>query len=220
MGKPSEVKKQRRALKKKAEREKEKRRAIATVASKSPRQILRESGQWPLLECLVSENWQDTTQLTQIVVARQAPDGQVAAGVFLIDLACLGVKDGFARLFPSRREYERQLRSRIEERQAMKKADLNLAAKIIREATHYAAELGFRPHPDSADAMLVLGEANPDACDVPIPLGGPEGKPLYVAGPYDNVQAIMNRLLRKLGPDGFHYVVMLRDKDSVWEAEE
>ncbi len=220
MGRPGEVKKQRRALKKKAEREKAKRLAQATVTSKSPRQILRESGRWPLLECLVSREWQDTMQLTQIVVARQAPDGRVAAGVFLIDLACLGVKDGFASLFSSRREYEQKLRSRVEGRQAMMKADLNLAAKLIREATRYAAELGFRPHPDSADAMLVLGEADPDACDVPIPLGGPGGKPLYIAGPYDNVQAIMHRLLRKLGPDGFHYFVPVTGEEIVWEAEE
>lgn len=54
MGKPGEVKKQRRALKKRVEREQEKRRALVTVASKSPRQVLRESGRWPLLECLVS----------------------------------------------------------------------------------------------------------------------------------------------------------------------
>lgn len=167
-----------------------------------------------------SQSWRDTTQLTQIVVARRAPDGRVAAGVFLVDLACLGVKDGFARLFNSRWEYERELRSRITESQPMEQADLNLAAKIIREAINYAANLGFSPHPDSADAMLVLGKADPDACDVPIPLGGPNGKPLYIAGPYDDVQAIMNRLLRKLGPDGFDYMVPLMDEDIVWEAEE
>lgn len=213
MGKPGEVRKQRRALKKRAEREREKRQSSVTVASRSPRQVLRESGGWPLLECLISKEWQNTARLTQILVARQASDGRVAAGVFLVDLACLGVKNGFARLFGSRREYEQELRSLITGREAMVEADLNLAAKIIREATNYAANLGFRPHPDAADAMLVLGEANPDACDIPVPLGGPEGKPLYIAGPYDNAQAIINRLTRKLGPDGFHYFVALMDED-------
>ena len=87
----------------------------------------------------------------------------------------------------------------------MIKADVNLAAKIIREAIAYAKELGFRPDPDYRDAMPILGDADPDACDTPIPLGK-DGKPLFIAGPYDNVGRIMDKLTRKLGPDGFHFL--------------
>ena len=76
-------------------------------------------------------------------------------------------------------------------------------------AVAYAKELGFRPDPDYRDAMPVLGDADPDACDVQIPLGGKDGKPFFVAGPYDNVDQIMSKLTRKLGPDGFHFVFPL-----------
>ncbi|MBO9370199.1 MAG: hypothetical protein J7575_03780 [Chloroflexi bacterium] len=215
------MKRQRKALKKRAERQKA-RAETSSLSSPSPsrsaiRRTIREAGQWPLLECLIPEEWQDTKNILQIVVARRSPQGQVAAGVFLVDLACLGVKDGFPAVFSSQREYEQRLRRRVTERQKVIRADLNLAAKIIREAAEYAARLGFRVHPDAVEAMPILGDANPDACEVPIPLGGPGGKPMYIAGPYDDVQSIMNHLLRTLGPDGFHYLVPLEGLGEDWD---
>ncbi len=230
MARKGEVKRQRRQLKKKKERE-AKREAAPVPSGVSPRipqwampvpsgvsrRVPREAGQWPLLECLVTREWQNTMMLTQIVVARQAPDGRVAAGVFLVDLACLGIKNGYAVLFSSRKEYERQLRAQITAQQPMVRADLNLVAKIVGEATRYAADLGFKPHPDAADAMPLLADADPDACDVPIPLGGPEGKPFYISGPYDDAKAIIDHLVRRLGPDGFHYLVMLGGDEDLLE---
>lgn len=221
MARKGEIKRQRKALKRKAERQK----ARAEVAShpsvslsrSAIRRTFRDAGQWPLLECLIPKEWQDTKNILQIVVARHSPQGQVAAGVFLVDLACLGVKNGFPAVFSSQREYEQKLRRHVTERQQMMKANLSLAAKIIREAAEYAARLGFRVHPDAAEAMPILGDANPDACDVPIPLGGPDGKPMYIAGPYDNAQAIMNRLLRTLGPNGFTYLVPLVGLEEEWD---
>ena len=221
MARKGEIKRQRKALKKRAERRKARVETASPLSSPSSsrsaiRRTIREAGQWPLLECLIPEEWQDTKNILQIVVARRSPQGQVAAGVFLVDLACLGVKDGFPAVFPSQREYEQRLRRQVTGRQKMMRADLNLAAKIIREATEYAARLGFRVHPDAVEAMPILGDANPDACDVPIPLGGPDGKPMYIAGPYDNVRAIMNRLLRTLGPGGFSYLVPLESLGEEW----
>ena len=210
MGKKT-LKKMRKALQRKVARRKQK-RAKRRAPSTSPRALLRTSGDWPLYECLVAKNWQRPEEITQILVARRSPSGQIAVGAFLVDLGCLGVKNAFASLFNSRWEYERELRRPMTQRQAMIPVDLNLAAKIIREAIAYAQELGFKPHPDYRDAMLVLGDADPDACDVPIPLGR-DGKPFYIAGPYDNVDRIMNKLMRKLGPDGFHFIIPISEED-------
>jgi hypothetical protein len=133
-------------------------------------------------------------------------------------LGCLGVKSAFGRIFNTRREY-RQLRDGMTARQSMIKADLNLVAKIIREAIAYAKELGFKPDPDYRDAMPVLGDADPDACDVPIPLGK-DGKPFFIAGPYDNVDRIIAKLTRKLGTDGFHFLVPISGDEQVFLEEE
>jgi hypothetical protein len=186
----------------------------------SPRALLCTSGNWPLHECLLTKEWREEGAIVQILVARRSPSGQVATGTFLVDLGCLGVKTAFASLFDTRWEYEQKLRARITGRQKMIKADLNLVAKIIREAVAYAQDLGFKPDPDYRDAMLVLGDADPDACDVPIPLGGPEGKPFFIAGPYDNVDRIMAKLTRKLGPDGFHFLFPVSGDEEIFLPNE
>jgi hypothetical protein len=170
--------------------------------------VLQAAGSFPLHEVLITQDWENTAQITQILVARRAPAGQMIAGVFLVDLACLGVKSAFIRLFPSPAEYER-IRSGIRSRQKMIACDLNLAAKVVREAVRYARSLGFEPNPDYQEARLIFGDADPDASPVAVPTGGPEGKPLFMAGPHDDAQQIIQHLTRKLGPNGFHFMAPL-----------
>jgi hypothetical protein len=212
MAKPS-AKQRQKKLQRKAAKRKDRQRA-AVSAPKGRRAQLRASASWPLHECLLTEAWQDTSEIVQILVSRRSSAGQVAVGAFLVDLGCLGVKAAFGRLLDTEREYK-EMRDDVESRQEMIKADPNLAAKIIREAIVYAKDLGFRADPDYRDAMLVLGDADPDACDTPIPLGK-DGKPFFIPGPDDKVNLIMAKLTRKLGPDGFGYLVPL-DEDMVLE---
>ena len=217
MAKPSSKRRQKARQRKEAKRKKK--RAVARTRTQSPRALLRASGDWPLYECLLTEEWQEEGAIIQILVARRSPSGQIAIGTFLVDLGCLGVKSAFASLFDTRREYE-ELRNGMMSRQDMVKADLNLVAKIVREAIAYAQDLGFKPAPDYRDAMLVLGDADPDACDVPIPLGGRDGKPFFIAGPYDNVDRIVAKLTRKLGPDGFHFMFPVGGDEEIFLLDE
>ena len=215
MAKPAAKRRQQARQRKAAKRKKKKtRRSPSRLRSQSTRSLLRASGDWPLHECLLTKEWQEEGAITQIMVARRSPQRQIAIGTFLVDLGCLGVKSAFGRIFDTRREY-RQWRRGMMAHQDIVKADLNLVAKIIREGIAYAKDLGFRPDPDYRDAMLVLGDADPDACDVPIPLGGKDGKPLFIAGPYDDVDHIMAKLTRKLGPDGFHFLVPIGGDEEV-----
>jgi hypothetical protein len=218
--KPS--KRQQKAHQRKAAKRKQRKqtRRFSIPWIQSPRSLLRASSGWPLHECLLAQEWQEEGAITQTLVARRSPSGQIVTGTFLVDLGCLGVKSAFASLFDTEREYEQKLRSNMMARQIMVKADLNLVAKIIREAIAYANNLGFKPDPDYRDATLVLGDANPDACDVPVPLGGQDGKPFFIAGPYDNVDQIMAKLTRKLGPDGFHFFVPFNGDEGLFLLEE
>ena len=201
-------------------RQRKKKRAVSRRRVLSPRGLLRASGNWPLHDCLLTKEWQEEGAIIQILVARRSPTGQIATGTFLVDLGCLGVKSAFASLFNTRREYEQKLRTGMMAQQKMIKADLNLVAKIIREAIAYAQDLGFKPDPDYRDAMLVLGDADPDACDVPIPVGSKDGKPFFIAGPYDNVDRIMAKLTRKLGPDGFHFIFPMSVDEDIFFPDE
>lgn len=175
---------------------------------------LRAAAGWPLHECLISRDWKREGELVQILVSRQSPSGSLAAGVFLVDLGCLGVKSAFAKVFRSFTEYE-MLRQRLMSTQPLVHADLNLAAKIIREALAYARKLGFDPDPDYREASLFLASADTDACDAQIPLGK-DGEPFFVAGPHDNAKRIMAQLSRTVGLGNFHYLVPISAPEEAW----
>ncbi len=195
------------SLQKHAARRKQKKQAL--IRSVPPGETKRPAfprtaAMWPLHECLLAEGWETTTQLSQLVVARQSPLGEIAGASFLIDLACLGVKDAFSELFGSRFEYERLLRTPATERFVMRPVDVNLAAKLVREAVAYARSLGFKPNPDYYRAAVLLEGADPDAVDTPIPLGGEDGKPYFIAGPYDHIEQSIAILNRSVGQGNYH----------------
>jgi hypothetical protein len=219
MAKRSDKRRQKAHQRKAAKRKKKKESQGALSPQLRGRFLFRTAGSWPLYECLLSKEWQEEGAITQILVARRSSTGQIAAAAFLVDLGCLGVKSAFGRVFDTRQAY-RQLGNEMTANQEMIKADLNLVAKIIREAIAYAGELGFRPDPDYRDAMAVLGDADPDACDVPVPLGGRDGKPFFVAGPHDNVDRITAKLRHKLGEDGFYFMIPLAGGEEIFLPDE
>jgi hypothetical protein len=201
-------KRRQQAVQRRAARRKARKRAPAHAAPTSARGVLRSAATWPWHECLVSADWHRAGELVQIVVARRSSGGEIAAGVFLVDLCCLGVKDAFARLFPSPAEYERDLRGWVTDTQRLVRADPNLAAKIVREGITYARQLGFGPHRDYAEAAVLLRGTDPTACDAPIPLGK-GGKPFFVNGPRDDVARILAKLEKAVGPGNFDYLIGL-----------
>lgn len=203
---PKDAKKRQKQLQKKNAKRKQKRTEITRNAVATAAPSLSRTKEWPLEAVWISADWRDPEQLTQILAMRRGPHGHVAIGVILIDRMCLGVKNAFGRV-TTEFEYKEVL-NKIEEAQGAISADPNLVAKIIRESVAYASALGFRPNKDLGQALIVLGKADPDSCNIEIEMGGPdEGKPHFVAGPYDNTDKIMKTLTKKLGPDGFTFML-------------
>ena len=176
-------------------------RALFTSSPLARPPSLFDAASWPLHEVLISEDWRDPMTFTQILVVRKGPGGLYAVAAALVDQACLGVKTAFGRVV-DKRDY-RLLRSRMAANQVLIKSDINLAAKIIRESVAYAHSFGINPDPDIGQTQILLRGADPDACHEFIPLGGPEGKPFFIAGAYDNIPKIIKTLEKHLGPDGF-----------------
>ncbi len=69
-----------------------------------------------------------------------------------------------------------------------------------RQPIEYAAQFGFQPHRDFKLAQNVLDppDAHPRTGKVEF---GKDGKPFYIAGPHDNVNAILRQLARTAGKD-------------------
>jgi hypothetical protein len=169
-----------------------------------------QAATWPLMECRVNETWRNPMQLTQVVVARRNQStGEVAAAAFLVDRACLGVKNALVANFPTAQTYRSQFAEHFVGFHTMVQVELDLAAAIIQAGLDYAASLEFRPHRDYAEAALLLGDADPLAVVETIPVGGLDGKPYFVAGPYDNPTRVMKHLERLLGRGNFYFTAPL-----------
>ncbi len=80
--------------------------ALAASPRFSDKGLIRASGGMPLQEALITRHWRNTDELTQIIIARRAPMGRIVAAVFLVDLACLGVKNVLADVFSSPADYQ------------------------------------------------------------------------------------------------------------------
>ncbi|HLZ68861.1 MAG TPA: hypothetical protein VKV26_03025 [Dehalococcoidia bacterium] len=204
---PRNEQRRQKSLQKHAARRKAKRHALAVGGQPGGlRGELRAAAHWPLEECLITRDWQKPGEIVQLAVARRAPDGGIGAAVFLIDLGCLGVKSATVARFDSLGQYQAELRADLAAMQPMKAIGLDLAAKIVREAVAYARGLGFSPDKDYYDAALLLGGAEPERAAERVPLGGEDGKPLYIVGAYDNPTAVITRLNRAVGEGNYTIV--------------
>jgi hypothetical protein len=171
---------------------------------------LANAQKWDLLECWVSESWNDPKHLCQLLVVRRASGGQIGVGLFLIDLGCLGIKDANATGFASYGEFQDGLLEELQDTQGFVQCELDFAAKLVKTAIAYARKLGFEPHKDTKKAMRMLGDAQADNCEVEIPTGV-DGKPHYVNGPYENPMRVVNTLNRTVGEGNYTFILMSSD---------
>ena len=165
----------------------------------------------PIHECLIPDNL-FVSGLGELVVARRAPNGDIAMSAFVMDVFCLGVKDAMFAVMPER-EYEHKIKGRImaTNDRGFEKLHQSCAKKLLDGVVDYAKELGFRPHPDYKNACELFGDIDAGACPVKYTYGK-EGKPFYMNGPYESsadIERILNTLTKKCGPDGFHTVFRL-----------
>ena len=167
----------------------------------------------PIHRCFVSKTI-DENGIGHVIISRVLPDGRVAAGVFLVDAYCLGVKDAFFTV-RSPAEFDEGIATRFESQRLEPVAPAH-ARKLIQDAITYARNLGFEPHEDFCDASVVLGDIDPTACDVVFTFGK-DGKPFYVSGPNESEERalqIVNQLITRCGKDGFHYLVKVHGPDD------
>ncbi len=176
--------------------------------------VLHQARNYPIEGCWTQPNWAESG-LAAVILARRQPDGLLVFGDYLVDTYCLGVKDAFARPdVPSGRFYNEYLPKLIPGGVPLA-ISADLAHELVYGGIEYAAQFGFRPHSDFKLAQLVLDppEQHPRTGQVTF---GKDGKPFYISGPHDNVDAIMRQLSRAVGPDNFHYLTQLGPPPEGW----
>jgi len=199
-------------MKKKKQRKKEektiKRRTQRTPAEGRPAapvhesRFFREVRHWPIEGCWIRRDW-EATGLAVIVIARRRPDGNVAYGNYLVDYYCLGLKDTFCRTnVPPDRFHQDDLARSFPDAPPLT-ISVALAHEIAYGSIEYAAQFGFQPHRDFTRSQYILDppDLHPRSGMVKF---GKDGKPFFVAGPHDNVAAIMRQLAQTAGEGNFH----------------
>ena len=179
---------------------------------------IQHADQYPVEACYLNTDWKEQG-LARIVVTRSQNDGRTIVGVFLVDIFCLGVKNAFCNEGLTRRQIEDELLSRYYQNEEPTRIGINYAKEIIYGAVDYARSLGFEPHPDFELSRHVLGTEEFSRTRS-LQFGGPEGKPLYIAGPDDDAPAVHRKLRERLGENGFDFIMPADDWGALEEDED
>ncbi|TMF49364.1 MAG: hypothetical protein E6I32_05910 [Chloroflexi bacterium] len=174
-------------------------------ASLSAQAIIRRARAFPFYECWISDNWQkDDLGLVEILVSRQQPDGDICFGTYLVDKYLLGVKNTFGNAGFSRVRFQNEVVNKIFRKLKPQKCPVELAHQMVYASLEYAAQFGFQPEKDFAVTQYILAPRG--ELEEPYQLTfGKDGKPFFVAGPYDNASRILRQLEKTAGPGNFHY---------------
>lgn len=199
----TDPKRRQKALAKKAAKRKEKARELRSRTEGAPEERLARA---PVHECLVPGALFEKG-IGNVIVSRRLPGGEIAAGVFLLDVFCLGVKSAFvAVVTPAKYGGMIETLDRIDRFEA---AEPPRARALIEGAAAYSRDLGFSPHPDYQKARVVLQGIGPGDCPEAFPFGR-EGRPLYIPGPNDTParqREVVAALHRRCGPEGFRFAL-------------
>lgn len=206
-------KRQEKMMKRRMKQKNKKKQAARASFGHTEKAIIRRARSYPIIECLINEGWQEQG-IASILISRRQSDSLVILGSFNVDLFCLGVKDAFARANMPLATYH-ELKEKFIGERPIKKCSPELAHQIIYGAIDYAALWDLKPHKDFLLARNVLEprEDIPATEDIEF---GKDGKPFFIAGPYDNVSRILKHLENKLGPDGFQFMIL---EDGIKEDE-
>jgi hypothetical protein len=211
MAKRHGAREQKRQAKQKAKRD-EKRRQLARQTSPNPVIRLQAADRWPITACLVPDSvW--TEGIGSAVIARRAPDGQLACAVFLLDVYCLGVKDAFWRVV-SPAEFN-DLLERIEKTGPLHKVTPEYLAKLVYQTADYGQSLGFPPHSDFRHAQRLLAGIDPSKCPDEFKFGH-EGKPLYIRGPNESLEEA-RIIARRVEQHGGDFTLPLKPEELLAE---
>ncbi len=195
---------------------KKKKQHQAPIVSLKPENLLVKKGRtMPIYECRAHEGWSERGK-AQVSVARRMPNGNLVIGFYLVDLWCLGLKDTFFRANVSILEYE-DMMGYVSGDVEMLKIEPALAFNMVYAAIEYAEDLGFEPAKDFKHTQYLLPE--PDDFEYIEIETGKDERPFYCSGPNDKVQAILQKLDKKLGKGNYGFLMGLDDDDDLDDDE-
>ena len=162
---------------------------------------IREGIKNEVFKCLADEN--SSNGMISITLYKKVTSDVVLMGAFNIDLYCLGVKEAFIKpgtieQFEYFSGHPRFIPYKPED-----------AKKLIEDAVEYATKLGFKPHKDFKKAFRIFDNVDSSLSTQEYTFGK-NGKPCFIAGPFDSPQKcklILDTLKKNLGEGEYNFVM-------------
>lgn len=185
---------------------KRKKKGKPTLPPFSPKKYVKGKARTlPIGPCFATSEELDTGMF-QIVVTREQPSGKYILAIYLIDPWCLGLKNTDASPNREWEEVEEMVRGMGErESSSLVEVTYPWVHAMVYGGIEYARSLGFEPHKDFQLSRYVL---EPETADIDTPeiTFGKDGKPMFIAGPYDDSVRIMRILDRTVGSGNYDYM--------------
>lgn len=210
----SEQRRQNKLAKKQARDRRKRKEAVRQqqqLASLAGRMIAASQGR--IVHCGITEAVRQAG-IGYVLLARQAPMGQVAVVLIMVDVYCLGVKDASGSvMLPS--EADEMFQQLINDHE-LQTVSPGLARGLVEGVIEYARSLGFEPHPDYRKVAPLWGDVEAESVEGKYEFGS-DGKPLYIRGPHDDFakQQFVAHTLEKTVGSGNYNVRLI---DPAWKG--
>lgn len=166
--------------------------------------IIEKGRNFPIHQCLVADAYDDMG-LTACLIVRQQPSGKFMFANLLLDRCCLGVKSSFCNCNFDDKQLD-ELKERMQQVGEIREVDPTYFHNLVYATIDFAEENGFKPDRDFEIAERILDpDMINDGIDE-IEVGDAEGKPLFIQGPYDDVDKIIAKLNRKIGAGNYNFI--------------
>lgn len=181
--------------------------------------IRTKARQLPVYECFVNKNWK-WSQIANVVVSRKQLNDNLTYVMYLVDLACLGVKNVGYYYNQDQIDFG-DYKKKILDNDFIS-IDYSLAHNIIFAGYEFANDYGFKAHKDFLNtAIYFLDEDTDDVPLIEIECGR-NGKPYVIEGPYNRSESrkAVLHLSKTVGPDGFIFEVFNEDDSFSMDDDE
>lgn len=209
MAKTEQSRQKKLAKKRSKEIAKRKRLMAEKNALKSVAGQIAASMRLPIDRCYAYASLMDEAEddgaIGAVLVTRPIPDGRLVFACFLVDKACLGVKDAFARLVTPA-QFSDHL-DRLRSSSKLIKCDPIVAKKLVTDAVQWAAQFGLDPLGDYERTSRIWHDVDESQCEQTFRFGR-NGKPCYIQGPHDSpqfIRRVMESLSQHAGEGNYHF---------------
>lgn len=172
----------------------------------SPEKYIRlRARELPIYKCYMPQEVSNHG-MSEVIVSRKRPNGNILFGVYLIDTYCLGVKDVMYHYDYDVEDFEELVEKLSASFEGFVECPYSDAHNLIYSAIEFACDAGLNPARDFDEVGEYILEKDTD--DIPLkhyPMGY-NGKYLLIEGPTHTERKYVKMLKERLG-DNFDYIV-------------